>query len=241
VIFSYNPNQFIGNLDLVAVEHAKQHARDAWPEESCGAIANGQYLRFENESDDPLTTAEIKDPRWFHHYMNDDIECMVHSHNDFPLASKADQEQQIELDIPSLIINLKNQSVMDCILLGTDAPLIGRPWFYGVFDCVSLVKDYVMFNRQIELPRRPHDFEFWLTDDMFEKELRETDIKYHSVDIGNIEVGDLLFYAVGGTKNINHIAVVSGESLVLHHFLNRVSGEYPLNFQKKYIRKVIRL
>lgn len=242
MIFSYNPNQFIGNLNTVAVEHAKQHARDVWPEECCGAIVAGQYLRFKNEAEDPLASVEIKDPRWFTHYMNDAVECMVHSHNDCPMASVGDQIQQVSLGIPSLIINLKNRSVTDCILLGEEAPLTGRPFFYGAFDCIALVRDYFKANREIEIPNPPHEWEFWASgDDMFEKVLRETDIEFKTVDLGNIAVGDILLYNIYGTKFCNHIGVVSGEGLVLHHFLNRISGEYPLNTQKKYLKKVIRL
>ena len=241
--FKYNPNIYTGSLDPVAVHDAIEHAKEMFPNESCGAIINDEYIRFKNESDTPESQFEIKDSLWFSLYVNDEIDCIVHSHNDYNKASLLDQQQQQELCIPSLIINLRNRSVIDCIVFGEDkiVPLEGRPFFYGVFDCFSLVRDYLKLNHDVIVPNPPHEWEFWADGiDLIEQSLSESPLI--EIDLaGPYELGDVLFYNHGGTKYINHMAVICGKSLAMHHVLNNCSGKYPIMFMRKYLTKVMRI
>lgn len=243
-MYKYNPNIYIANLSQQAVDEAILHAREEFPNECCGIITGNQYIRFKNEAEEPDKCFEIKDERWYEYYMNENIDCIVHSHNDSKCASVLDQIQQRELDIPSLIINLKNNSVLDCILFGTKdiPPLEGRPFFYGAFDCISLVDDYIFQNYNVHIPHPPHEWGFWSEGkNFFESYIDET-IPFYEVSLKDIKKDDILLYNIDGTRYLNHIAVVCSDNyLVYHHMYNSISGKYPINYNRKYLRKVMRV
>ena len=245
-MFSYNPNIYIGSLPQAAVDAAIVHAKEQFPRESCGAIIQGDYVPFANVSDKPENSFEIKDEQWFEQYIGGNIDCIVHSHNDFNTASVLDQQQQRELDLPSLIINLRNRSLMDCIVFGeeTPAPLEGRPFFYGAFDCISLVSDYLVSVGRKALPNPPHEWEFWAKGERVFEEIIESDksLNLKEVPTKDFMDGDILLYNMFGTSHINHIGgVTGGNGEVLHHFYRNISGRYPINYGRQYLVKVMRI
>ena len=245
-MFSYNPNIYIGSQSKAAVDAAVAHALAEFPLESCGAIVNGSYLPFKNEAENPETEFIINDPLWFDHYTAGAVDCLVHSHNDCNRASVVDQAQQKKLDLPSMIINLRQRSLMDCIVFGEEqaAPLEGRPFFYGAFDCLSQVGDYMQAKHGVTLPNPAHEWEFWAGgESVFEDAIAaEQDFPFVEVPHASLQCDDLLLYASAGTRYINHIGVVcSDNGEVLHHFQNRLSGKFSIGYARKYLRKVLRL
>jgi len=243
-MFKYCPNIYTGTLDDKCVEDAIQHARDEFPNEACGAIINGEYVKFKNESETPELSFEIKDDLFFVEYINKNVECLVHSHNDSNQASFVDQVQQKELDLPSLIINLKNKSLMDCIVFGEKelAPIEGRPFFWGAFDCVTCVSDYLINKFGVGIDYPPHEMGFWGKQKTYFESYIEGDDKFMWVSPDDLKVGDMLLYNIDGSRHINHIGVYVNENgQVLHHMYNNISGLYPINFNKKYLRKAWRL
>ena len=247
MIFQYNPNVYIGSQNEAAVQEAIAHARAQFPLESCGAIVNDTYVAFENAAENPETEFLIDDPAWYDFYSAGCVDCIVHSHNDYNMASVVDQAQQKKLVLPSLIINLRQGSVMDCIVFGEDdpAPLVDRPFFYGAFDCLSLTADYMQDRHGVTLPNPPHEWEFWARGEaVFEEAIAgEPSLPFVEVSAsGRLQRDDLLLYAMAGTRCINHIGVVcSDRGEVLHHFYNRLSGIFPVGYNRKHIRKVLRL
>jgi proteasome lid subunit RPN8/RPN11 len=244
-MFSYNPNIYIGALPQAAVDAAVAHAKEQFPLESCGAIIAGAYVPFVNASENPENSFAITDPLWFELYMDGSIDCLVHSHNDYNMASLLDQQQQRELDLPSLIINLRQRSLMDCIVFGetVPAPLEGRPFFYGAFDCISLVGDYLVSVDRNPLPNPPHEWEFWARGERVFEDIIESDasLNLKEVPAKDFRDGDILLYNMFGTRYINHIAVVCGNNgEVLHHMYRHISGRYPINYCRQYLIKVMR-
>lgn len=242
-MFSYNPNIYTSNFDKRCVNAAINHAKEEYPNESCGAIIEGHYIRFENKAEDTLNDFIIDDDNFSTEYMNNNVECLIHSHNDSAEASLLDQQQQIKLDIPSMIINLRNRSLMDCIVFGCKehAPLYDRPFFWGFFDCVSLVSDYILdeFNFKIEFP--VHEFGFWGKGEHPFEDYLDGEHPFIEVPIKDIKKHDILLYNIDGSRYINHIAVVTSDNgEVLHHMIYNVSGTYPINFNRRYLRKVMR-
>jgi proteasome lid subunit RPN8/RPN11 len=242
-MFSYNPNIYIANFKQQPIDDAIKHAYEEFPRESCGAIIDGSYVKFKNMSDNPLEAFEIQDEDFFLAYMNGSVDCIVHSHNDFNQASLVDQVQQRELDIPSLIINLRNRSLMDCIVFGSnhDANLIGRPFFYGAFDCISMVDDYIFDIFNVHIPHPPHEWAFWMKNKSFFEPAMDETIPFEEVPLTEIKKNDILLYNIDGTKYINHIAVMMSDTYeVYHHMFGTTSGSYPITFVRKYLRTVMR-
>jgi proteasome lid subunit RPN8/RPN11 len=243
--FSYNPNTYTADLSPQVVADAQAHALECFPNESCGAVIRDRYIRFENESTEPDHHFIITDPAWYVSYENDEVTCIVHSHNNCNYASVPDQAQQQELDIPSMIINVQDNVIKDCIVFGgKPAPLLDRPFFYGAFDCLALASDYLLATKGQPLQNPLREWEFWArAEPVFETDLaNNTEIPLVAASIKDIQDGDVLFYNIGGTKYINHIGVSCGNGEVLHHFFNRISGTYPLTYFRKYLQpKTVRL
>jgi cell wall-associated NlpC family hydrolase len=86
--------------------------------------------------------------------------------------------------------------------------LIGTPYKYGGaspdtgFDCSGLVKYILGLSSPIVLPRS--------SDEMFRDGLG------HKITLDELKAGDLLFFRVGKTRRVNHVAVYIGESRFVH-------------------------
>lgn len=85
--------------------------------------------------------------------------------------------------------------------------LIGTPYKYGGnspevgFDCSGLVRYILGLSSTIKLPRTSHE--------MYQMAGPE-------VDMDKLVAGDLLFFKVGKTRRINHVAVYIGEGRFVH-------------------------
>lgn len=220
------------------------HAKSEFPNESCGAIIEGKYVPFENRADDKSDTFLINDVDFNQAYMDGKVECVIHSHNDYPHASVADQIQQRAMDIPFGIINLKNRSVIQTVFWGDSLPiqsLEGRPFFFGVYDCYALVRDWIRINLGYTPPNPEREWCFWLDNiSMYEDFINNRKVPFDFIPIKDAKYGDVLLYRIYGTKFLNHCGVISKNGLVLHHFVNELSGYKPVSYFREYCNAAMR-
>jgi proteasome lid subunit RPN8/RPN11 len=225
------------------VPEAIEHAKDEFPNESCGCIIDGFYEPFKNKSPSPEDSFLIQSDRFNRYYIEGRVECIIHSHNNYPYASVEDQDQQKEMEVPFGIINLVNKSVKNVVFWGDQLPiqdLIGRPFFWGVWDCWALVRDAIRIKYNINTPNPSRDYGFWFkTISMFEKYI-EGDFPFDYVDLRDIEPGDCLLYNMHGTKYLNHVAMMAENNKVLHHFENQISGYKPVMYCREFMNKACR-
>lgn len=86
--------------------------------------------------------------------------------------------------------------------------LIGTPYKYGGtspdtgFDCSGLVKYILGLSSPLTLPRS--------SDEMYRMG------SGHGVALSELKAGDLLFFRVGHSKRVNHVAVYIGEQRFVH-------------------------
>lgn len=86
--------------------------------------------------------------------------------------------------------------------------LIGSPYKYGGdnpdtgFDCSGLVKYVLGLTSSITLPRSSAE--------MYSKRYG------HKITVEELKAGDLLFFRIGGSKRVNHVAVYIGENRFVH-------------------------
>ena len=237
--FTYNP---LFSQDII--NDACVHSRQDWPNESCGAVIENRYIRFENKSDNPLNSFLIDDPIFFNAYIDKRVQAVIHSHENFPMASVEDQKQQMELDIPYGIINMKNRGITHIVFWGDGvptAPLMDRFFFYGVFDCFGLMRDHLKTTKNILMTNPTREFAFWHKNvSMFEKFIFEDDIPLKLVDKKDIQPGDYVLYNIYGTKYCNHIGIVERKDLFMHHFYNEISKRYPASYFWEYLKYVLR-
>ncbi len=220
------------------VDAAIEHAKEMFPLESCGAVIDNQYIRFKNCAQKPEEHFLINDPAFSLAHLSGKVKAVIHSHNDCPRASKEDQRQQQALDVPFGIINLRNRSVLHVVFFGDSLPkepLEGRTFFYGVWDCYDLVREFIRQRFNLVAPNPPRNFAFWKrAESVFEQFIKDGILPFKRVELEDVRPDDILFYTIHGTKYINHCGVMRENGLVLHHLYNQISKTYPAENHWEY-------
>jgi proteasome lid subunit RPN8/RPN11 len=235
-----NRNEFFPKEE---VEKAIKHCQQYYPNEAGGIFdKDGLFIPLENLSDEPDNCFEVDTQTMYDNLINDNISCFIHSHinqNNFR-ASYGDQIAQRESGIPYGIISLRNGSCTHCVFFGGDVPtepLLGRPFIYGIWDCLSLASDYWKQEYDYELPDLPRSWCFWYKGEnmveKFPKEIKQVPLK-------DIREGDFLMYKLQSDK-INHLGVMGKGGKALHHFHNQVSAWFPISHNRKHLVRAYRL
>ena len=212
-------------------EKALIHAKNEDPRESCGLLLNvkgkERYFPCNNLS---ITHHQcfIIDPEDYIKADNTgEITAVVHSHPITPpTPSEADKISCEQSNLPWYIVNPKTEQWSYLEPCGYKAPLLGRPWVWGVTDCWSLVRDWYKEKKGIELkdwerPVTPQDF---LDNPLFESCAWRTGFRELRAD-ERLEDGDAILMSIG-SKGLNHVAIfLNGD--VLHHLTDRLSCKEP--------------
>jgi len=218
-------------------EEALVHAKDQDPKESCGLLLNirgkEKYFPCRNLS---MTNHQcfILDPEDYVKADSiGDITAVVHSHPTTPPnASQADQISCEQSNLPWHIVNPKTETWGYCEPCGYKPPLLGRPWVWGVTDCLSLVTDWYLEEKGIKLikatrPVTPEEFE----ENPESKE--DGDFNNYLQKIGfrllepneKLLNGDVLLMSILN-PGLNHVAIYLGDN-ILHHLADRLSCREP--------------
>jgi proteasome lid subunit RPN8/RPN11 len=228
-----------------AIEAAKAHAISEFPKESCGFIAAGEYVACENKHNEPTTEFEIQDDRYDQAVAAGTLQAVIHSHPYGPLVpSELDMTQQIATDVPWVIIMLNENGVHKLTAWGGNlpmAPIIGRPFIHGIFDCYSLVRDVFRLGKDgmaaqgiswphppIELPEVPRADNWWQgEDDLYVAHLAPAGFK--QINRSEVQEGDGFLCALGDrrsnpNKRLNHAGLIVERDQVLHHFTDNLSA-----------------
>lgn len=153
---------------------AIRHAIEAYPNESCGLIVNGTYIKCRN---DAPTKDENRTNNSENHFILNredyaaalelgDIEAVIHSHSDWPSkASEADLQMCLESDVPWGIIEVHGakyigHSWYDPREIG-EFPLLNRPFYHGVHDCLSIILDFYKREMGIDLGTYDREDGWW--------------------------------------------------------------------------------
>jgi len=227
-----------------AIHDAIKYVQSKWPEESGGIIVEEEFVPIENSATDLINNYEINNADFDRLYRDGDIQCVIHSHetgSHFALASFEDQQRQIELDIPCGIVSMKNKSVTHVIFWGDQLPLepvLKRQFFYGIWDCYGLCRDYIRQNMRFTPPNKPREFVFWHTKIDFMGTTMDS-MPFIKIPLEEVQPNDFILYNIKGTTNVNHCAV-NLENGVLHHFFGQISRILPRSSHKIYARYAVR-
>lgn len=232
-------------FDRPIIKKATEHAIKEWPNESCGFIVDNNYIPLENIHGEPLHDFRISEEDYLHYV--DDIQCVMHSHNDIPHCSSKDMEQQIATALPWGIINLKMGNYANHWFWGDQLPIqdyIGRPFHYGTYDCYSLIRDFYKQEYDILLPNAPRDFDFWfqgknLFADYLAPKFKNGEF-YIVSSWKELKRGDILLSKMNTSKVWNHSGIYIGDNRIMHHFENKLSQRALLNNWIPYIDTIVR-
>ena len=208
---------------------AEEYAKQESPKEACGLltvingeekfwpcknIAEGQHEFF---AIDPEDWADCED-------QGGEILGVIHSHpKGSANASEADEASCEHLGFPYFIYSVEHTNWNEIKPRGWKPPsLIGRTWVWGKQDCWSLITDYFLEKKQINLRywERPKSIKFFCENPYFEKVL--TGSGFVEVNKDKLQKDDILLVE-GAYKKLNHVALYYGEQLILHHSVKKLS------------------
>lgn len=241
---------------------ARKHAELEWPNECVGfVIEGGEYVPLVNIHPDPGNHFAISQDDE-DQYAAEKV-AVIHSHciaggsfhaNDGPLGagpSEHDMRQQMASACPwGLIVVVDGCSHESVIWWGDQlheaplnlpvAPLVGRPFVHGVYDCLSIirdayrtdaygfVKDYYGVD-SIVMPIYPREFGWWSDrengESVVPKNMYRDNFKacgFREIAQDEMRPGDV-FLAQILAPVTNHGGVYLGNGLILHHLRSRLS------------------
>mgnify|MGYP003109076769 FL=1 len=208
---------------------AEEYAKQESPKEACGLltvingeekfwpcknIAEGQHEFF---ALDPEDWADCED-------QGGEILGVIHSHpKGSANASEADEASCEHLGFPYFIYSVEHKNWNQIKPTGWKPPsLIGRTWVWGKQDCWSLITDYFLEKKQINLKywERPKSIKSFCKNPYFEKVL--TGSGFVEVNKDKLQKDDILLVE-GAYKKLNHVALYYGDQLILHHSVKKLS------------------
>ena len=206
---------------------AAKHAEECMPKESCGllAVIKGKetYWPCKNIAESGFEYFVIDPDDWAECEDTGEIIGIVHSHpHDPPQPSDNDKASCEYLDLPSHIYSVRMKEWCSFEPSGWKAPsLIGRTWIWGKHDCWSLITDYFLEKKQINLKfwPRPKNLKEFANNPYFEKVLTESGFK--KVD-NDIQINDILLME-GIYDKLNHVALYIGDQTIFHHNIKQLS------------------
>jgi len=208
-------------------EQAAIHADKQAPKESCGllAIIKGKetFWPCENLSESPDEFFVIDPDNWADCEDEGELIGIIHSHPyGSALPSEADKASCEHLGLPFYIYSVEQKNWIDFEPSGYTSGLYGRTWIWGKHDCWSLITDYFLDKKQINLKfwERPKSIKTFCENPYFEKVLTGSGFKQVSKD--NIINDDVLLMQ-GPDEKLNHVALYIGDQTILHHNIRQLS------------------
>lgn len=209
-------------------EVALKFARQEFPREACGVIVRLErgteiYWPCRNINDQPESAFTIDPADYADAEDHGEVVAIVHSHpNASAKPSQADLVGCETSGLPWWIVSLPGGVWEACAPSGYRAPLVGRAFQYGVLDCYTLIQDWYLQERGIELPPVESDYGWWRRGENLYMETFPK-IGFHEIPIEEIEPGDVILMRVRSDV-VNHGAVYLGRDQILHHVLGRNSA-----------------
>ena len=140
---------------------AMDHAGNCQPLESCGVIADEEFIPIPNLATDP--NFFVMDMRAFCRVAKDrKVTAIVHSHIHVPpIAGDADRAMCEKSGLPWVIVSWPFGT--HCVIQpkGEGQPLVGRSWAWGANDCFSLIRDGFHHYTGILIHDYDREWEFW--------------------------------------------------------------------------------
>ncbi len=213
------------------VEKAIAHAKAAWPQESVGVIAGGDYHPLQNIHPAPQEGFLTAPEDYVRVEMEiGPIEAVVHSHphkgESCPrlYPSAADMQGQLDSAVPWGIISCDAGRAWPVQWFGDQCPIPpyeGRTYIHGIQDCYSLIRDYYRLDLGVILKEFPRDWQWWESgnEDLYSLGFAKTGFKV--IPLSQARPGDVFLAKLGRAalrNNItNHGGIYLGNEEILHH------------------------
>ena len=197
----------------------RKYATEMRTAEVCGVVLNdGSVVKLDNKADDPVNHFKI-DPVELAAY-DDKIVGVWHSHLELDGFSPHDQAQINAGDWCWAVYVLPKDRFWE-VDLTAEAPIVGRPYCWGVYDCASIVEDWY---RKADVPWPAYErgaYGEWDAPgfDAFDRLWPEVGIE---VSMESRAKDDMVQMSVSG-NHTDHIGVLITPDRLLHHPAERLS------------------
>jgi len=190
--------------------------------ETCGfVLENGQVVEVANGAANPLEEFEIS-PMVYAHWEEVGIKGVWHSHLELDAFSPLDQQVMAQDTLPWSVYCLRTNNFIQADPDGI-APLVGRPFCFGVYDCYSLVSDKLA-ELGVQLPAWPRGrYGEWNTPEFqpFDEQWKHVG---RPVTDGLYQEGDIFLMNLGDYQgHTDHVGVFVSHDRFLHHPAERQS------------------
>ena len=230
-------------MNWLTIEQKRQvqQAAAAQPErEVCGFVLdNGLVVEVPNRAKDPALEFEIS-PTDYAHWDEVGIKGVWHSHLELDAFSPLDQQVMAADTLPWAVYCLKTGNFTQADPEGL-APLEGRPFCFGVYDCYSLVSDKLA-ELGVQLPAWPRGrWGEWNTPEFmpFDEQWQHVG---KPVTNGCYQAGDILLMNLGDHKgHTDHVGVFVDHRRFLHHPAEKLSRLQTFGKHwERYLNLVVR-
>lgn len=227
----------------------KEHAIECYPQECCGLIVDGEYVRAKNVAPNPDTTFVLEAETYANALLSGKLQAIVHSHCIRPddksrfdprQPSSHDMKSWLMTNVPWAIVATNGNEASEILWLDDNevAPLLGRDFIHGVHDCYSLVRDYFRTVLNIKLKNYPRGNDWWNNgEDLYAQYFR--DAGFYEISEEEADINDCCLFQVRSPV-INHAAVITGNNQIMHHLFHRLSEQDRLDKWRKTIVKYVR-
>jgi proteasome lid subunit RPN8/RPN11 len=210
--------------DFVKAKFVDQAKAEA-PRECCGLviIKNGKQLYIPCKNLARGTDNFILDPQDYEKAdIAGEIVAVIHSHPN--MSAKPSQADLVACEgsgLPWFIMGYPSEQWEYIQPSGYIAPLVGRTWSHGVLDCYSIIRDWYLQEKNIELLNFERSDEWWkIGENLYLDNFEKAGFKQISLD--ELQAGDCMLMCIG-SEVPNHGAVYLGNGQILHHVQNRLS------------------
>lgn len=200
---------------------ALEHAEACQPLESCGVVADGDFLAVANKATRYDTF--VMDMKAYCTIAREhSIEAIVHSHvYAMPTASDADRAMCEATGKPWLIVSwpLGTHAVIEPT--GWRAPLIGRKWAWGTHDCFGCIRDGLKDYSGIAIPDFDRRWKWWEEgEDIIAEQFEGAGFVPVS---GQWQHCDVIGMKIWPSRVVNHLGLFLHPDVILHHPLGKLS------------------
>ncbi len=230
-------------------EEIQAHARESYPNECCGLIVDGKYIRSDNLSETPTEAFKLNQDLYLDALRAGTLQAVIHSHcydsanppkYDPRWASTKDMEVWIESNVVWGIVAATESEASEILWYDDNdiPPLLGRQFFHGITDCYSVIRDHYRTVLNIKLKNYPRGMSWWNNgQNLYEANFR--DAGFIEITEEEADTNDVCLFQVRSPVP-NHAAVITGNNEITHHLFHRLSERDRLDRWRGQIVKYLR-
>ena len=223
-------------MDKLA-DFVKERGFKNYPNEACGLIYSDKvgkphFVECKNASLEPRHNFLIDPNEYLEIEKLGEVVGCWHTHCEAaPKASEADKQGCKNTQVPwfiGAVFKKEHGFEFEGLTLvevddDYEAPLIGRTYTFGVFDCFSLMRDFYKREMHIELPDLPRAERAWTSEpDYMARRAQDTFDLVRLPENAVLQRGDI-FLIQTGVEGADHIGIYLGDDRILHQMRNRLS------------------